>query len=299
MNTTGLAAAPFVVLLAVMAGAAAQDTGATPLWPDGAPGAKGKTGADNPAVFVYRPPKDTANGCAVVICPGGGYAGLAMDHEGHEVARWFNSFGVTALVLRYRHAPNYGHPIPMTDAARAVRYVRANASSLGVDAGRIGIMGFSAGGHLAATIATRHDGGNPSASDPVDRVSSRPDFAILCYPVITMTDPHTHAGSRTNLLGPNPGKGLIEALSAEKNVTKQTPPVFLFHTADDSAVPVENSLTFFAACRKAGVPVEMHIYRSGPHGVGMNRHPPVATWPSLAREWMENLGLTRKDTEQR
>lgn len=296
---TGAVMAVLAVLFTATAGSAAREPTATPLWPNGAPGAKGDMDADTPAIFVYQPPKETANGAAVIICPGGGYGGLAMDHEGHQVARWFTSFGVTAFVLRYRHAPSYAHPIPMGDAARAVRLVRAQAGSLGIDRNRIGIMGFSAGGHLAATIATRFDDGDASAPDPVDRVSSRPDFAILCYPVITMTEPHTHSGSRANLLGPKPKTALVEAMSAEKNVTKRTPPVFLFHTTDDSVVPVENSLMFYAACRKAGVPVEMHIFRSGPHGVGMDRHPPVSAWTSLAREWMTNLGLTGKDAGPR
>ncbi|HEY3266490.1 MAG TPA: alpha/beta hydrolase [Armatimonadota bacterium] len=262
-----------------------------PLWPNGAPGAKGKAEADRPVLWIHEAPAAKANGAAIVICPGGGYEGLALDHEGHEVAEWFNTFGVTAAVLRYRLGAQYHHPIPLMDARRAVRTLRANAKAWGLDPKRIGIMGFSAGGHLAATAATQFEPGSADATDPVERASSRPDFAILCYPVITMTDPFTHAGSRLHLLGEQPSPALVNALSAEKRVTKDTPPVFLFHTSNDDTVPVENSLMFFTALRAVGAPVEMHIYRDGPHGIGMNRLPSAATWPGLARDWMQHLGL--------
>jgi acetyl esterase/lipase len=266
----------------------------TVLWPAGAPNALGSADADRPVLYVYRPNPRKANGAGIVVCPGGGYGGLAIDHEGHEVARWFASFGVTAAVLRYRHAPGYRNPVPLLDAQRAIRYLRSNATDLRLDAKRIGIMGFSAGGHLAATAATKWDYGSAAAVDPIEGVSSRPDFAILAYPVITMADPFSHRGSRENLLGPNAPQALIDGLSAERNVSAQTPPTFLFHTTNDDAVPVENSLLFYAALRKAGVPAEMHIYRAGPHGIGMNRDPADASWPGLAKDWLVNLGMLKR-----
>lgn len=264
-----------------------------PLWPNGAPGAHGTAEGDRPALFIYRPAAGKANGAAVIVCPGGGYGGLAMDHEGHEVARWFASFGVTAAVLRYRHAQGYKQPIPLGDAQRAIRYVRANAKDLGVDPKRIGIMGFSAGGHLSASAATSWVSGASDAADPLDRVTSRPDFAVLAYPVITMTSPFTHTGSRDNLLGAKASAELIAKNSPEQHVTRETPPTFLFSTTNDDVVPVENSLMFYTALRKAGVPAELHIYRAGPHGMGLNRYAADATWPSLVKDWMENLGLLK------
>jgi acetyl esterase/lipase len=242
---------------------------------------------------VYRPSGTTANGAAVVVCPGGGYEYLAMDHEGQEVAQWFASFGVTGIVLRYRIGPRYHHPVELLDAQRAVRWVRANAARLGLDPHRVGVIGFSAGGHLAATTATKWDAGAPAATDPIDRESCRPDFAILAYPVITLTAPYTHTGSRDNLLGPAAPAALVDDLSAEKHVTKDTPPVFLFSTSNDDTVPVENSLMMYAALHKAGVQVEMHIYREGPHGMGLNRFAPDAKWPELLKDWMTNLGLLK------
>ncbi|HEY3414090.1 MAG TPA: alpha/beta hydrolase [Armatimonadota bacterium] len=263
------------------------------IWPNGAPGALGKAESDRPALFIYRPAAGTANGAAVVVCPGGGYGMLAIDHEGHEVARWFASFGVTAAVLRYRHAPDYKQPIPLGDAQRAIRYLRANAKDLGIDVKRIGIMGFSAGGHLSASAATKWVNAVPNAADPLDRVTSRPDFAVLAYPVITLTSPYTHTGSRDNLLGPNAPAALIAENSPEQHVTRDTPPTFLFSTTNDDAVPVENSLMFYTALRKAGVPAELHIYRAGPHGMGLNRYAPDATWPSLLKDWLQNLGMLK------
>jgi acetyl esterase/lipase len=259
------------------------------LWPDGAPGALGTSNDDRPTLDVYPADPSAAVPTAVVVCPGGGYSTLALDHEGAEVARWFNGFGVTAVVLHYRRSP-YRHPVPKHDVDRALRWTRHHADRLGVSDRRIGVLGFSAGGHLAATAATLWDEGDASAPDPIDRVSSRPDFALLCYPVITF-GPHAHGGSRSNLLGPEPDAALVEALSLETRVNERTPPVFLFHTANDGAVPAENSVLFFAACRRAGVSAELHVYRDGPHGMGLNRHPPASSWPDLAREWLRNLGL--------
>lgn len=264
------------------------------LWPDGAPGAVGDTADDKPAVHIHLAPADKAVGTAAVICPGGGYGGVMMSYEGHEVARWFNSFGVTALVLHYRTAPRYRHPAPLQDVQRAIRFVRANAKRLRVVSNRIGVVGFSAGGHLAATAGVKFDPGDSEAADVMDRQSSRPDFLILGYPVITLTGPFAHRGSRSNLLGSDASEALAESLSVEKHVTAETPPAFLLHTNEDRAVAAENSLMLFAALRKAGVPAELHIYREGPHGVGLNRHPATVGWPDQAKLWMARLGLLGK-----
>jgi len=281
------------------------------LWPKGAPGAKGTAERDKPSITVYTPPTNKRNGCAVVVCPGGGYGHLAVGHEGRDVARWFNTFGVTAFVLRYRIAPHYRHPSPLMDAQRALRTVRHNAKRWGVDPKRVGIMGFSAGGHLVTTAATHFDAGksdaaldgaaatHPSkvAADPVDRESCRPDFLIACYPVVSLTTKYTHQGSKRNLLGKSPDPKLVQSLSNELQVTKETPPTFLFHTAADRGVPVENSILFFMACRKAGVPVEMHIYEQGRHGVGLAPNDPILkSWPGRLQDWMKLRGYLKRGT---
>jgi acetyl esterase/lipase len=259
-----------------------------PLYTKEVPGARGTGPADTPTLSLYLPPAGTANGAAVVVCPGGGYGGLA-EHEGHPIAKWLNSLGVTAVVLKYRlGSAGYRHPVELNDAQRAIRTVRARAEEWKVDPHRIGILGFSAGGHLASTAATHFDDGSASAGDPMERASSRPDFAVLIYPVITMEDPYTHKGSRQNLLGDNPSRELIELLSNEKQVTAKTPPCFLVHTTDDAVVPVENSLHFAEACHKAGVPVELHVFEHGPHGFGLGGQDPVlSTWPDLCAKWMK------------
>jgi acetyl esterase/lipase len=266
------------------------------LWPEGAPGAHGTADKDKPSLTVHLPAPSIANGCAVVICPGGGYQHLAMSYEGHDVAEWFNTFGVAGFVLKYRLAPEYHHPSPLLDVERAIRIVREKASDWHIDPHRVGVMGFSAGGHLASTAATHFDAGRPDASDPIDRQSCRPDFAILAYPVITMTGKFGHGGSKKNLLGANPDTGLAELLSNEKQVSAQTPPTFLFHTAEDTAVPVENSVEFFLALRKAGVPAEMHVYEKGRHGLGLGTKDPkiafaLGTWPARLHDWMQLRGL--------
>ncbi len=266
------------------------------LWPEGAPGAQGTADKDKPTLTVHLAAPSIANGCAVVICPGGGYQHLAMSYEGHDVAEWFNTFGVAGFVLQYRLSPDYHHPSPLLDVQRAIRLVREKAADWHLDPHRIGVMGFSAGGHLASTAATHFDAGKPDASDPIDRQSCRPDFAVLAYAVITMSDKFGHGGSKKNLLGPNPEKGLAESLSNETQVTAQTPPTFLFHTAEDSAVPVENSVEFFLALRKAGVPAEMHIYEKGRHGLGLGTKDPkiafaLGTWPGRLHDWMQLRGL--------
>ncbi|MBI1900734.1 MAG: alpha/beta hydrolase [Planctomycetia bacterium] len=263
-----------------------------PLWPEGAPGAVGDEERDKPGVRVYLPEKEKATGCGIVVLPGGGYAVLAMDHEGHQVAKWLNSVGVAAFVVNYRLGPRYRHPAPLEDAQRAVRFVRSKAEEFGVSPKRIGIMGFSAGGHLASTVATHFDGGKSDAKDPIDRASCRPDFAVLCYPVVSLTEPFSHKGSLKNLVGDNPDPKLLELLSNEKHVTGETPPTFLFHTSEDKGVPVENSLTFYAALRKAGVPAELHVYAHGPHGVGLAPgDPALSTWKERLYDWLKGSGF--------
>ena len=230
-----------------------------PLWDGQAPGALGTEDADRPTLTIYRASRG-ATGTGVVVAPGGGYGALAMDHEGRQVAAYFNAMGIAAFVLKYRLGPKYHHPVELGDAQRALRLVRARAQEYGVNATRIGLMGFSAGGHLAATAGTRFDSGYASATDPIDRASSRPDFLILGYPVITFEAGVTHAGSVRNLLGENPDPKLIELMSKELHVTPQTPPTFLFHTNADTGVVAENSIRFYMALRKAKVPAEMHIF---------------------------------------
>jgi acetyl esterase/lipase len=262
-----------------------------PLRANGAPGAKGEAPEDIPSIQFYQPPADKASGAAIVVCPGGGYGRLA-PHEGHDVAVWLNSIGVTAVVLKYRLGPKYQHPVMMQDALRAIRYTRSKASEWKIDPNRVGIMGFSAGGHLASTAATHFDAGDQNASDPIEKLSSRPDLAILCYPVITMTDPFVHKGSRKNLLGDTPTEQLIDLMSNEKQVTEQTPPTFLFHTQDDPGVPVENSMMFALALRQKKVPFEMHLYEHGRHGVGLAPGDlALSTWPKLLENWLRARGF--------
>ncbi|TWU09206.1 Acetylxylan esterase precursor [Symmachiella macrocystis] len=266
------------------------------LWPDGAPGAVGDEPLDKPTITIFPAPADIANGAAVVVCPGGGYGGLAAGYEGDDVARWLNTLGVTGVVLRYRLGPRYHHPAPLQDAQRAIRTVRARAKSLGVDPERIGILGFSAGGHLTSTAATHFDNGEGKSADPIQRESSRPDFAILCYPVISMTDAAmTHTGSRRNLLGDKPSAELMESVSSEKQVTEKTPPCFLWHTTGDKGVPSENSIAFYLACKEKGVPVELHIFEKGRHGLGLGKpDESVSAWPPLCTTWMKDRGLLNK-----
>ena len=258
-----------------------------PLWPAGAPGALGTAEQDIPTLTAFLPAPEKATGTVVVICPGGGYGGLA-GHEGAGYAEWLAENGVAGIVLKYRlGSKGYRHPAMLNDAARAVRLTRTKAAEWKIDAKRVGIMGSSAGGHLASTLLTHFDAGKPGDADPVEQQSSRPDFGILCYAVITM-GPDTHGGSRQNLLGPNPAPELIELLSNEKQVTKTTPPCFLWHTADDNAVKVENSLEFAAALRRAGVPFDLHIYQRGPHGIGLSVGKNGAA-PGEVHPWAKDL----------
>ncbi len=269
-----------------------QENKTQPLWQGDAPGAKGKEPADQPGFILYQAASDKANGAAVVVCPGGGYGGLAIDHEGHQIARWLNSLGVTAVIVKYRLGPRYRHPIPLTDAQRALRITRYHAKEWGIDPTRVGIMGFSAGGHLASTAGTHFDKGKAEAADPIERQSCRPDFMILMYPVITMADPFTHAGSRNNLLGKDPNAKLIENLSNEKMVTPETPPTFLVHTTEDKVVPPENSAIFYMALCRNKVPAELHIYEKGRHGLGLGpKEMPYASWPDRCVAWLRDRGI--------
>jgi acetyl esterase/lipase len=262
------------------------------LWPNGAPLAQGTADEDKPSLALYPAKGDNKLSTGIVVCPGGGYAHLAMEKEGTLIAEWLNHLGINAFVLKYRLGPKYHHPVELGDAQRAIRYVRANASSLGVDPARVGIWGFSAGGHLASTAGTHFDNGNEAAADPIDRQGSRPDFMILAYPVITMQEPFVHKGSLHMLLGPDPDPALVQLLSNELQVTSNTPPTFLFHTTEDKTVPVENSVNFYLALRKAGVPAEMHIYLKGAHGAGLAPADPIlSTWPGHLADWLKVQGF--------
>ncbi|MEC5126906.1 alpha/beta hydrolase [Verrucomicrobiales bacterium BCK34] len=264
-----------------------------PLWPEGkTPYSKPidkETGS--PSIEVYST-KGSGNhtGAAVVICPGGGYGGLAKDHEGHQPAQWFNEQGVSAFVLQYRlGSQGHHYPTELADVQRAIRWVRSQAGEFDLATDRIAVMGFSAGGHLASMAATLYDEKAYEASDAIDEVSARPDFAILCYPVISMDSDITHKGSRNNLLGPDKATDddFAAKLSSEKNVTAETPPTFLFQTNADTAVPAENATRFFLACREHGVPVEYHCYQNGPHGVGLYRGDPIlGGWSDLLKNWL-------------
>ena len=293
---------PVFCLVSILAGAAAaaaqekkEAVKPVALWPDGAPEAKGTEPRDIPGVMVYLPAKDKANGAAVVICPGGGYGALAMDHEGLQIAAWLNKHGVAGIILTYRLGPKYNHPTELHDAQRAIRYTRAHATEWGIDPARVGVMGFSAGGHLASTAGTHFDRGLPDAKDPVDRLSCRPDFMVLMYPVITLAGPYAHGGSRNNLLGKNADPQQVENLSNEKQVSSDTPPTFLAHTSADTGVPPENSVLFYLALSKNKVPVEMHIYEKGRHGLGLGPADlPYASWPERCIAWMQSRGLLHK-----
>ncbi len=271
-----------------------QDTTTLPLWQGQAPGQMGDEDKDKPTITVYLP-RTTAKGMtAVVVAPGGGYGALAMNHEGRQVANFLNSLGVAAFVLKYRLGPKYHHPVELGDAQRAIRMIRSHAAEWSIAPDKIGILGFSAGGHLASTASTHFDAGNPSAADPIDRVGSRPDFAVLGYPVVTFTQPWTHKGSAKNLLGDNPDPALLKSLSNETQVTAQTPPTFIFHTNADTGVPAENSIYYFLALRANKVPAEMHIFEKGPHGVGLaGNDPALAEWSKLLALWMKGRGLVQ------
>ena len=248
-----------------------------PLWPG-----ETFTEAERPELTVYKAAR--ANGSGVLICPGGGYQYLAMDHEGKQIAEWFNAMGVSAFVLKYRLGPKYHNPAMLDDARRGMRMIREKAGEFGVDPHKVGVIGFSAGGHLASTLSTHFQ-----------TADERPDFSVLVYPVISLSTKYAHKGSRTNLLGENPDPRLVEELSNEHAVTMATPPTFLFHTDDDDVVPVMNSILYFQALKAAGVRGEMHIYAHGRHGVGLAQTDPVlSTWPDRLRDWLVGEGLVAK-----
>ncbi|MGB6199681.1 MAG: alpha/beta hydrolase [Candidatus Acidiferrales bacterium] len=279
---------------------ASADTRSVVLWPNGAPGAlTGGGELDVPKLDIYLPATNPTK-TGVIICPGGGHQHLSLQKEGSDVAAWLNARGVAGFVLHYRLGPRYHYPAPFEDVTRAMRYVRANAAALGIDPKHIGVMGFSAGGSLASIISTHYDAGSPDSTDPIEKLSSRPDFSILCYAVISMHEEITHASSRLNLLGPNPDLKLVNLLSSEDHVTADTPPAFLYHTASDQTVPVINSVLYFEALKKAGVPGELHIFESGPHGTGLGQNipglPALAEWPTLLANWMRANGWMETDT---
>lgn len=283
-----------------MAGASRPET--IPIWPEGVPGllptAAPEVEVDArvsnvhaPTLTAYPAPDANRNGTAVVVCPGGAYRRLAIDKEGTAVAAWLNSLGVTAFVLKYR-LQEYGHPAPLRDVLRAIRLLRSQASRWRIATDRIGVMGFSAGGHLASSAGTLFDSPDGRTGAELDRVSARPDFMVLVYPVIVMGGPHVHAGSRDSLLGPDASGALVDRLSTNLQVTGQTSPAFLVHGGTDQSVPPENSLLLYAALRKAGVPAELHVYQEGVHGVGLEpNHGPISDWPKRCADWMAVRGL--------
>lgn len=273
-----------------------------PLWSEGVPNAKSDLGPEKitdgrisnisePTLTLYAPAVDRPNGTAVIICPGGGYGLLSNEREGVQYANWLSTLGVTPFILKSRLA-EFGHPAPLQDVLRAVRIVRSRAAEFKINPDRIGVMGSSAGGHLAASSGTLFDHASGRTGAPLDTESARPDFLILMYPVITMKDPAAHAGSRTNLLGKNPSAEALELMSLEDQVTGKTPPTLLVHTQEDSAVPVENSIVFYQALTRAKVPAEMYLFERGSHGMGMRDGLGTASnWHKRAEEWLAARGL--------
>jgi len=269
------------------------------LWKADAPGALGTADQDVPVVFWWPVAGAKAPTAAIVVCPGGGYGGLA-DHEGSDYAKWLNSQGIAAFVLRYRlGSKGYRHPIMLGDVSRAMRLVRADHARLGVDPARVGVMGSSAGGHLAVTLLTHGDDGDAAAADPVDRQPSRPALGILCYPVVSMLDANTHGGSRRNLLGENPPEELVRELSGEMAVNEKTPPVFVWHTVEDKAVKLEGVLDLAASLRRHGRPFELHVYEKGAHGIGLGFKPydgfapeRLHPWTVECRRWLGEQGFS-------
>lgn len=291
-----------LLFLLTALGVRADSAPVIPLWPEGVPGKHADQGDEyekdgrifnvqNPSLTVYAPAPGRANGTAVIIAPGGSYVRLAIGHEGGDIAQWLRGLGITTFVLKYRLA-EYGQPAPLQDVLRAIRLVRSRAAEFGVDPARIGVFGGSAGGHLAATAGTLYDRPEGRTGAALDAVSGRPDFLLLVYPVITMKEPFAHPGSRTALLGTAPAPALVALYSLEDQVTANTPPTWIMHTQEDQAVPVENSLLFYGALRRAGVPAEMHLYEKGLHGVGLTPgHGTTSDWPRQAEAWLRMRGL--------
>lgn len=295
-----LATTPFLFFSVLLCSAIAPRLiGAEPepqvvrLWDGDAPGALGKEAKDTPEVIVYLPSERRKPTGAIVICPGGGYGHLAIDHEGHQIAKWANEIGLAGIIVNYRHRNRgYGHPAPMLDAQRAVRLTRHHARDWNINPESVGILGFSAGGHLTTSVLTHFDLGKTDASDPVDRLSCRPDFGVVCYAVIAFGESFTHSGSQRNLLGEEAAPDLVQSLSNEKQVTKHTPPCFVWHTAEDKVVPAENSLRFYSALVQHEVPSELHIFPEGQHGIGLGGSVPGADqWPDLCKHWLTRLGV--------
>lgn len=282
-----------LICFAFLNSSAIAEIKSEPLWPDGAPGSLGDEAKDKPQLMISLPAKEEATGAAIVICPGGGYGHLAMDHEGKQIALWLNSFGVAAFICDYRHrGKGYGHPAPLQDVQRAIRIVRSRASEFGVRPDRIGVLGFSAGGHLASTAATHFDSGKADSQDKIEQASCRPDFACLCYAVIAFNEPFSHKGSQRNLLGADASEELLRKFSNEKQVTDETPPTFLWHTNEDGGVPPQNSVVFYEQLKARKIPAEMHIFEKGRHGLGLARDiPGTNLWPQLFEAWMKNRGL--------
>ncbi|OPH52020.1 esterase [Paenibacillus ferrarius] len=255
------------------------------LWPGASKDSIGEDNQGCPSLTLYPVPGEGISS-AVIVCPGGGYSCRA-PHEGEPIAKWLNGLGISAFVLNYHVAP-YEHPVPLQDAQRAIRTVRHHAEEWRIDSNRIGILGFSAGGHLASTAGTHFDAGDQESADPIERHSSRPDLMVLCYPVITFQGEFAHIGSMHNLLGQTPDEKLVAHLSNEQQVTKETPPTFLWHTADDAAVPVENCLLFAAALSRHKVPFDLHVFESGRHGIGLaGDHAEAYIWPELCANWLK------------
>jgi acetyl esterase/lipase len=295
----------FVVLLILFSAgwsrASAAEPQVIPLWPEGVPDLKADAGPEqddqgrysnihHPSITVFAPPERKANGTAIVFAAGGGYQRVAVGLNGGEITRWLNSLGVTVFMLKYR-TREYGHPAPLRDALRAMRVVRSRAVEWKLDPKRIGMLGGSAGAHLTASAGTLFDAPEGRLGAEIDRVSARPDFLVLIFPVVTMQDPHAHGASRRNLLGANPSTELKQHLSVDEQVTKETPPAFLVHSSEDTTAVVENSLLFYQAMRRSKVPIEMHLYPKGPHGSGMDpKLGPISEWPKLCEAWMRFNG---------
>ncbi|MDR0521163.1 MAG: alpha/beta hydrolase [Planctomycetaceae bacterium] len=294
MKTLTMRTAIFVILLTLTgtAGINAAEQKTVFLWEQNVPNALGTDEKDKPKFTLYLPDTEKSAGTAVVICPGGGYHGLGMNHEGKQIAEWFNSFGVTAAVLEYRtRGKGYGHPNPLLDVQRAIRTVRKNAEEWKIKPDKIGVMGFSAGGHLASTAGTHFDD-HPNPADNTDKLSCRPDFMILCYAVISFQSAHAHRGSQHNLIGKDAPPELAEYYSSEKQVTTKTPPAFLWTTDEDKVVAPESSVEFYLALRQHKIPAELHIYQKGKHGLGLAKGTAgTENWPELCRIWMKNNGF--------
>jgi len=260
------------------------------LWPNGAPGALGTSEADKPRLYPFIPAKKSTD-AAILVIPGGGYQGVAIGYEGIQIAQWLNAQGITAFVLDYRVAP-YKYPVEINDGMRAMRYIRAHTADYGIDPGKLGVLGFSAGGHLASTLGTHCKAGNPVDPDTIERFNCRPDFMVLGYPVIGMEAPVNHQGSRDNLLGTSADPALVHQLSNQFAVSPETPPTFLFATTNDPVVPIENSLDFYRALERAHVPAEMHLFDYADHGCGLCASiPAVSEWPMLLRNWLIHRNL--------